>query len=311
MSNYRPVSLLTSFSKVFETVMQRSVLKHLTNYNILSIERYGVRLGLRMDNATCKLTTEISNAMNNKLLVGRIFCDLEKAFNCVNHDVLLSKLKFYGISDKDLQMYHSYLDNRYCRTAIYNDNENSHKVSNWARIRHADPQGSVLGPLLFLLHISDLPKIINKTSAPIIFADDTSVLFTHCNLIDLDKNIYIVFTTLNEWLRANQLSSNFNKTTYVHFTTKRNMSVKLKIGFNNNFITNSSYTLFLGVTMNNNLSWNNHIDLLMKRLSKACYIIRNAKTYMYALSLKVIYSAFFTRLWAVELYFGETHCRAP
>ena len=97
----------------------------------------------------------------------------------------------------------------------------------------------------------------------------------------------------DEWLRANQLSLNFNKTNYVHFITKRNILVTLKIGFNNNFITNSSYTKFLAVTMNNTLSWNNHIDLLLKKLSKACYIIKNAKTYMSASSLKVIYYAFF------------------
>jgi hypothetical protein len=70
--------------------------------------------------------------MNNKLLVGGIFCDLEKAFDCVNHDILLSKLKYYGISDKDFRLYQAYLDNRYCRTAIYNDSENGNKVSNWA-----------------------------------------------------------------------------------------------------------------------------------------------------------------------------------
>ena len=86
MSNYRPVSLLTSFSEIFETVMQRRILKHLTNCNILITEQYGLRLGLRTNNATYKLTTEILNAMNNKLLVGGIFCDLEKAFDCVNHD---------------------------------------------------------------------------------------------------------------------------------------------------------------------------------------------------------------------------------
>ena len=144
--------------------------------------------------------------MNNKLQVGGIFCNLEKAFDCVNHDILLPKLKFYVISDKDLQLYQSNLGNRHCRTATCNDGENSNKVSNWAKVRRSVPQGSILRPLLFLLytHINDLPKIINKTSAPIIFADDTSVLFAHSNLIDFNKNIYIVFTTLNKWLRANQ-----------------------------------------------------------------------------------------------------------
>jgi len=156
--------------------------------------------------------------------------------------------------------------------------------------------GSILGPLLFLLYINDLPKTINKTSAPIIFADNTSILFAHSNPTDFNKNIYIVFITLDKWLRANQLYLNFNKTNYVHFITKRNMSVNLKIGFKNNFITNSSYTKFLGVTMNNTLSWNNHIDLIMKKLSKACYIIINAKTYMSVSSVKVIYYAFFTHL---------------
>jgi len=175
--------------------MQRRILKHLTNYNILSNEQYGFRLGLRTDNATYKLTTEILNAVNNKLLVRGIFCDLEKAFYCVNHDILLPKMKFYGISDKDLTLYQSYLDNRYCRTAIYNDSKNSNKVSNWAIVRHGVPQGSVLGPLLFLLNINVLPRIINKTSASIIFADDTIILFAHSNLIDFNKNIHIVFTT--------------------------------------------------------------------------------------------------------------------
>jgi hypothetical protein len=133
VSNYRPVSLLTSFKKIFETVMQRRIIKHLTKYNILSTEQYGFRLGLRPDNATYKLTTEILNVMNNKLLVGGMFCDLEEAFDCVNHDILLSKLKFYGISNKDLTFYQSHLDNRYCRTAIYNDSENGNKVSHWAK----------------------------------------------------------------------------------------------------------------------------------------------------------------------------------
>ena len=90
--------------------------------------------------------------MNNKLLVGGIFGDLEKAFDCVNYDILLYKLKFYGIRDKAVQLYQSYLGNRYCRTAIYNGNRTSNKVSDWAKVRHGVPQGTILGPLLFLLY---------------------------------------------------------------------------------------------------------------------------------------------------------------
>jgi len=97
VSNYRPVSPLTSFSKILETAMQRRILKHVTKCNILSTEQYGLTVGLKTDIANYKLKTEILNAINNKLQVGGIFCDLEKALDRFNHDTLLSKLKFYWI----------------------------------------------------------------------------------------------------------------------------------------------------------------------------------------------------------------------
>jgi hypothetical protein len=112
---------------------------------------------------------------------------------------------------------------------------------------------------MLVIHRKTIPaSSLNMVIEPTIFVDDTSILFAHSNLTDLNKNIHIVFTTLNEWLGADKLALNFNKTNYVHFTAKRNMLVNFKIGFNNNFFTSSSYTKFLGVTMNNTLSWNNN-----------------------------------------------------
>jgi hypothetical protein len=101
---------------------------------------------------------------------------------------------------------------------------------------------------------NDLPKIINKTSTPIIFTDDTSILFAQSNLTDLNKNVHKVFETLNKWFGANQLSLNFKKTYYIHFTAKRKTSTDFKIGYNNSFITSTSCTKFLGVRMDKTLS---------------------------------------------------------
>jgi len=113
MSNYRPISILTSFSKIFEKVMQTRTVKHMTDHNILSKEQYGFRTKLKTDNATYQLTNKILNALNNNLLIGVIFCNLEKVFDCVNHKILLSKLEFYGITGNHYKLYKSYLTNRY------------------------------------------------------------------------------------------------------------------------------------------------------------------------------------------------------
>jgi hypothetical protein len=95
----------------------------LTKYSILSYEQCGFRTKLTTENATYKLTNQLLNAMNNKLIVGGIFCDLEKAFDSVNHNILLSKLEFYGITGKENALYKSYLENRYQRVSIYNKNK--------------------------------------------------------------------------------------------------------------------------------------------------------------------------------------------
>jgi len=120
--------------------MQTRLLKHLTVHNILSKEQYGLRTKLNTDDATYQLTNEILNALNNNLLIGGIFCDLEKAFDCVNNKIQLSKLEFYHITGNHYELYKSYLTNRYQRTLLYNENGNI-TTSTWTKIEHGVPQG--------------------------------------------------------------------------------------------------------------------------------------------------------------------------
>jgi hypothetical protein len=228
MSNYRPISIITSFSKLFEKVTQTRPLKHLTDHNILGKEQCGFRTKLKTYNATYQLTDEILNALNNNLLICNTFCDLEKASDCANHKILLSKLEFYGITDNHYKLYKSHLTNRYQRILLYNENGNI-TPSTWAKIEHDVPQGClVLGPLLFLVFINDLPKFVNDKSVPILFADDTSILLSHSNPADFNNNIKTLFKILNIWFKQNLLPLNFTKTQLTNSATKNNNQIEIK-----------------------------------------------------------------------------------
>jgi hypothetical protein len=136
--------------------------------------QFGFQRGIASKDAIFKLTNEILNALNNKTVAGSIFCDLEKAFNSVNKDLLLSKLQYYGISGKATLLLESYFQNRYQRVQIINSYLNSNTVSKWTKIKRGLPQGSIFGPLLFLVIQTDLPNAIGHKNIPILFADDTS-----------------------------------------------------------------------------------------------------------------------------------------
>jgi len=147
ITNFRPISLLTSFSKIFEKIIVTRIQEHIAQYQIFTYEQYRFRSNISTDNASSTLINEILTAMNDKLIVGGIFCDLCKAFDCVSHKILLSKLEYYGSRGTFKALIDSYLKERHQRVKIKNRTNNYY--SNWELVKHGVPQGSILGPLLF------------------------------------------------------------------------------------------------------------------------------------------------------------------
>jgi hypothetical protein len=176
-------------------------------------------------------------------------------------------------------------------------------VSTWAKVRHGVPQGSVLGPLLFLIYVNNLPKIMNNDSIIILFADDTSILVKNPNPIAFVNDINAVFKHINEWFMANLLSLNFDKTNFTHFTSKRKPKVDINITYNNMQINTTNNNKFLGIFINDTLSWETHIEYFIPKLSTACYAIRIMKSYMSQNILRTIYFSYFHSVMNYRLLF--------
>jgi hypothetical protein len=163
-SIYRPISLLTSFSKIFGKIIYTRLFHHLNHNNILVDEQFGFRTKSSIDLASYKLINDVLTSLNYRLLVGGVFCDLQKAFDCVDHDILLSKINWYGISGKEHKLLSSYLKNRHHRVII--TNKSKQYYSKWEPIRFGIPQGSILGPLFFYNVYECSPKNYSGPGKP-------------------------------------------------------------------------------------------------------------------------------------------------
>jgi hypothetical protein len=205
------------------------------------------------EQAAFSLISCILTAMNNKQMVGGIFCDLQKAFDCVHHKILLDKPKFYGIDGKFKTLMESYLTNRYQKVTLekigYNNNS-----SERVRINCGVPQGSIVGPFFFLIYIYDLPALINKDNNIVLYADDASIVITDTNRDVFNLHANVLFNDINNWFKNNLLNLNFSKTHYIEFRSMKHYRVNTQIHHNHNYISNVTQTNFLGLIIDDTLS---------------------------------------------------------
>ena len=230
--NYRNISLLSNVSKIFEKILHIRLYKFLCESNSLYDNQFGFRKGHSTSHAVIALTECIRESLDKNEFAAGVFIDLQKAFDTVDHKILLDKLNYYGIRGTTNNLLKSYLENRFQSVNI--DNHNSSKIL----IKHGVPQGSVLGPLLFLVYINDLHVAI-KHSKTFHFADDTSLLFQSKSLKTINKSINEGLKLLVTWLRSNKIGLNSNKTEIILFRTK-NKKITKKLNFRLKWATSIS-----------------------------------------------------------------------
>ena len=268
VSNYRPISLLSAFSKIAEKIVYTRLEKYLSAHSILHKNQFGFRSKHSTCMALLELIDKLSVSIDSRDVTVGVFIDLAKAFDTVDHRILLAKLQHYGIRGSVHRWFQSYLSNREQYVTIDNHS------SAMAEITCGVPQGSVLGPILFLLFINDL-NYVSKLLRIIMFADDTNLFLTGKSLTQIEKDLNDELIIVTEWFKANLLSLNLSKTSYIIFGNKTHQDINICMhGFS---LSRQYETKFLGVIITAKLKWTKHIDVVLSKISKCLGIISKTR----------------------------------
>ena len=285
--NYRPVSVLPSFSKIFEKIIYSRLLSFIDKHDIIYKYQFGFRQYHSTAMALIKLTENISNALEKGEFVLGVFLDFSKAFDTVNFNILFKKLSLLGIRAIALNLIRSYLKNRK-QYVVYNGSKSCE-----ANITCGVPQGAILGPLLFSLYINDIAAVSNKFF-PLLFADDTNVFINKTNLHDCIETMNEELKKLVVWLQCNRLSLNIKKTHYIIFKTKNKITPQIITSpcINNEPIQQVTQTKFLGVIIDHQMNWYKHIQFVQNKVAKGIGIINKARHLICHQLLKTLYYSF-------------------
>ena len=281
LSNYRPISLLPTLAKVIEKLVKKRVFSFLDRRNLISASQYGFLAGKSTNDAIFSFLEKLYLGINDGESAAAVFCDLSKAFDCVDHGILLRKLEVYGFRGKSLDWFTSYLSERYQRVMINN------KLSAPRRIGTGVPQGSVLGPLLFLIYVNDFP-LLDISGRFTMFADDTTILWQDTDLDRMERSMVNDIVVIKDWCDSNYLSLNITKTSVVSFKCQLG-----NISLDGQELDHLQHNKFLGLVIDSRLKFESHIFALNKKLSRGCYAVRVISQELGFKTARMVYYALF------------------
>ena len=288
-TNYRPISLLLTISKLLEKLMYKRTYYFLEQTNQLYQSQYGFRKSHSCETAIMELVSSIIKGKADGLHTLALFIDLSKAFDTIDHKILLDKLDTYGIRGIANDWFRSYLTNRQMRVKCCVSSTGECEHSNYRPLRHGAPQGSCLGPLIFLIFTNDLHRQIENCNT-ILFADDTALYKTHRNLNYLRWSIEDDMSRLADWYKANKLSMNVGKTVCVLFH-KNSIPITTSIKVDSMEICSVREVKYLGMWLDSQLNWSSHIEKLIIKISRNSNLIKYNKNTMPRNTKLLVYHA--------------------